>query len=371
MCRPLKLIFGGFIIMLCSKNYRSNTFRYKFIPIYILAYLIVCLFYQSHMMYLSAQEGKDWLGTPSEWNGRVVIWNLNSEKFAIEQLFTMEIHEQQSEKYSLSFVHSGYTEDDPDGKSGLLTVSLAMRNKPLTEDEREQLKKQGFILSDKLKITPPNVWYINVNLPESPDEELRIRKVLNLPREISSVGSIQPFQISWKNIEGDKLYKWLTDENSGLRFVLTSEAVANLMIGRKTTIDFNKLSQWWDKFVGNLSFLLFKGDAGIIITSIISYGCVVYDDNSGKKLDIKDAIQEAKIISERLEAIAKLGEEGKKSISRDALFGMNWSVESSYAFNAPVKLHAQVLPGIILDKNPNLVKDLSDDGIGLGAINGH
>jgi hypothetical protein len=314
----------------------------------------------------------DWIKPVPEWDGRVLAWDFEGSNYALEQPFSLRVRtDSLSGKYALTFVHSGYTELDPDGRAALLTIDVDTYNRPLISNEKIQLETQGFKFSDEVKLIAPSNWYLNIELPADPTEEKRMQKAANLPRKIGTNPGTNPLQIKWVNIDGKILYEWLTDKAIGLRVTLIADTKGVAQIFRKTNISIDKLKVWWDRIAGSANTITWGGDTKALVESIISSGCLVYDNNPKQSVSLVDALQELSILSVRIDAVAPLSTDGNRSISYKDLFALDWSVTITQNIDTPVRLHAEIYPGSILQKNPELVRDLSGTGKGLEALLGH
>lgn len=307
--------------------------------------------------------------SPRSWNGRVILWDLGGKKYAIEQQFSLRIRIAATNKLALGFFHNGYTSEDPAGKAALMIVTLEMFKSPLSIEERAQIQHQGALFDEAFQLYQSSTWDINVELPADTNEENRIRMAANLPLKITP-GANLPLQIRWDGVEGKTLFQWLTDPDSGLRIVLTSEASVEGNIKRKIAASQDKLNTWWKRIAGDASSIAWRGDAKPLVANVISNECMLYMNEPTRTLELIDSFHEAQILAERLVGISDAAVPGWKQLKRKALLEMDWSVESQFQLNTFVKIRMEIQPGLFLLENPDLVEDQSGLGIGLKAIIG-
>jgi hypothetical protein len=176
-----------------------------------------------------AQTTVRWIHPVADWNGRVYEWDVQGSKMLLAQPVSEEIATTAragggAPKLQLGFRHSGYTGSDEDGRNALLTLSVVDRSLQVSPRDLDALVAQGYTLNKSFALNTSSDWSLDVQLAGDVVEEQRIRTLLHLPLRVTLGATIVPFSIRWANIDGDKLYSWLTDANKGLKFVLTNGA---------------------------------------------------------------------------------------------------------------------------------------------------
>jgi hypothetical protein len=111
----------------------------------------------------------------------------------------------------VGLVHSGYSGGDPDGKTVVLTLSLAAKLVEVPEDGPPLPTVEGDLESQ-------DDWLLDLAIPSAPDEAERLRASAKLPRPVGELSTTQLVSLRWTNVDGKTLYLWLTDKETGLRF---------------------------------------------------------------------------------------------------------------------------------------------------------
>jgi hypothetical protein len=307
----------------------------------------------------------DWLTPVSDFQGRVLEWDTDRSRIAIEQPLALRFHSD-SQGLSVTLVHSGYTQEDPDGKFAILSVSSESFNNPLVQSEKTALAQQGFVFQTGISLDSANHLSVDVELPDNAIEESRIRGAVGLPVPVSA-GATFPLQVRWTGVDGATLYNWLTDPQKGLSIVLRASTSARTDQRRKLTLVAAKLAQWWGSFGDGNTQIRWIGDAGPALRSIVDFGCVEEASHSGIALSAADIVRDWPAMLAALNgALTQSG--GYSVLSRERLLNSTWTFDSSFQLVVPAQVKLTLSPGQILLNHPELVSDLSGSGQGLGAL---
>src|SRR3954466_5417800 len=75
--------------------------------------------------------------------GRAVSWRTADSSLGTEQPERLGVTADAQGRLQLGFKHSGYTGEDPDGRSALLTITVKVDATPLSAAERQAIEASG------------------------------------------------------------------------------------------------------------------------------------------------------------------------------------------------------------------------------------
>lgn len=137
----------------------------------------------------------------------------------------------------IGLTHMGYTGTEARGRSATLLLSIDLRSIPVIDG------------SDKLTVSDPREYTLDVELPADRTEERRLRKEASLPMK-AMAGSINVIQLRWDNVPGRLLFNWLSKPD-GLRITAQAKVHVELMIEDQRNLDVRLFDAWWALHFGS------------------------------------------------------------------------------------------------------------------------
>lgn len=307
--------------------------------------------------------------------GRLIVWRVGDVQYGAVQPATASVAKVPgSERLVLGLIHSGYSGEDPDGKNAILTFTVLLKQKPITDDDKAIFLKRGVKPKEDLLVRNPKFTQIDILLRADLIEEKRIRAELKLPRTIGDEGGNQPFSIRWKGVVGETLYKWLTDPVDGLKVVYkgsngaTDDVVLGWPLFRSYAIDADRLSAWWKKNARDKDAYSWRGGTGPLVQNLIDAGVVLL---GGKELRTEDAGPEFKLLSEKISQIATPSPRNILTVKKDKFLALAGDGKlQAFSIDARVEVLPAYIPGREFLSRPEYVKDLTGDSKGLDALRG-
>jgi hypothetical protein len=311
----------------------------------------------------------EWIKPLPNWDGRVLVWQIGDQKYALQQPVGIQISSDEHAIPRLGLVHSGYTAQDPDGKTALLNVTVETVKKPLQSTEIDSLRASGMTMDGPVQLQY-GPWILDVSLGDDKSEERRIRDRIGFPRQITPGLSSIPIQVRWENISGDQLYRWLTDSKVGFKVILRSNANGIFTIRRRLILVRDRTVAWFKSMSPESDEIEWLGDATPILQSMIGYGCLEDAERPGSSLHLTDVVAEFSQLKQQLDQhVIKNGD--YSSLKRSVLEQQDLVMEYELQVKVPVIIERSVWSGHALAAHPELVKDLSDDGKGIEALKKH
>ena len=297
------------------------------------------------------------------------MWHHGGEQSGLEQPVILDVARRLgSSALSVGLTHSGYTAEDPDGRSALLNITVQPVRLPLTSAETNILASQNILLKGSCRLALPTTWKLDVSLGVAGDEEQRIRRNLNLPNVLTQIGGALPLQIKWKDVPGPMLYEWLTNSTNGLKFTIKGQARVELDVIIRVTLDHEALTNWWVRHAGESSTISWIGGNEFIAISLIEEKCLLYDSKQPSVHTFDDPLL-VELTSE-IAKLVKMSPDGLMSLAKTDILSWQWSSSRRTTISAVFPVSADIAPGALLLQNPDLVKDLSGNGKGLDGILG-
>ncbi len=310
-----------------------------------------------------ADSSQDWIVLEAD--GRAIVWSIGQEKVGFEQPDHISISNRQGGDIEFGFAHSGYTEQDPDGKNAILTITIRRVDLPLTKNELQSLEKKGVSFDHNGEIFDLQEFELDVSLPSDIMEEDRIRKALHLPKTFEVVGQDLPIQIRWKDVPGERLHSWLVGPN-GLSINLRGAKQLVKPIGWVWEVDKLAIKAWWDKHVPTGDTLTWSGGGLAFAASMFDSGAIKLKNVDPLNTELTQAylFELSKLVEEASQPIGV----GLLQINSEKFFEIPWEMEGSTKGTSSLASISSISPGLTAKKRPDLVKDLSGDGDGIDAL---
>lgn len=267
--------------------------------------------------------------------------------------------------FQLSFVHSGYTEEDVDGKSALLNAVLEVGEPHLSDSEISKLLQRGILDGNQQLhvIGPITDGILDVRLPADVMEEARIRKTLSLPKPLKS-GAKFPIQVKWDNVNGSTLYDWLTTDK-GLKFVYFYKINVSGELYVDDKIPEKDRQNWWSKINGSTEVMKLAEGVSPVALDITKF--YLSKNIEKNHLLTADAARIYELLRKFITSNTRASTNGELEISKDDFLSTNWK-NSSIQLSINSRPGSNLSPGQAFLIHPNLVKDLSGNGVGLDAL---
>lgn len=325
--------------------------------------------------------GVAWIATndlraaaPADPHADIPIWSVGeSGGLAANRKLTLRIAEQAGHVLQLGFVHSGYTEEEPAGRTALLTISIVPAMTGLDSADRDALQSSGVVVSDSLTFIDNGSPELDVECEAQAACGDDIRAAWHLPMALPSTGATTPFQYRWRNADGPTLFQLLTDA-AGLRLVVRARGTLQARMHIQTRFAPVAFDRWWRTIAGASTTLSWRGDAPWLILSSVSSQVVdVFADGwmPARPLTLSDDLSDfVRTLAPRIDAVSTRARHGRRTVTHEALRNLDWSSRRDVTLSTPWELESEVSPGAVLLSHAELVKDLSGGGKGLGALRG-
>ena len=309
----------------------------------------------------------NWISSENGTSNRVVLVNIGKIKTAIPFPYVLRLVTKASPgSAATGLVHSGYTDDDPDGKSVLLNCAVQVAPAEIFTAEREELLKAGYSISKGAEIRIEG-YKLEISLKRDKSEESRLKQTIALPQITVPGSGVIPIQIMWKGYEGKKIYDYLTAADGQLKILLSANACVVISFNRNIKASKNELINWWQRRFGSASAIQWLGDSSILVMELANEGIFSIGDRTAS---VQDLIGEVNGLGKKIDGVTKLSESGMRTITKSELMAIPFDSQSTQEITIPFVWNSSVSPGEALILNPGLVKDLTSGSVGLDAIKG-
>jgi hypothetical protein len=275
------------------------------------------------------------------------------------------IVQHQGGSLELGFVHSGYTADDPDGRTATLTVTVSAPLTSLSLSDVAALAQKGIVVTDAVRLQLQS-RELDLEVRDDPVEEKRLRVAAGLPKPLTSPSSSVPIQLRWTNRDGKSLYRLMTADG-GLRFVVRDRFL--IRASNQVTVSLRPavVSQMLDD-AGSPPQFGWSGGRTALAMAIADRGGFEFVGPLGGAATPYPAYELFEGFLNSLGAFL-CADDGICSIEGATLRSVRWStVLPGGELQLPGSGVSAVSPGSVLDTHPEYVKDLSGTGVGLKAL---
>lgn len=267
----------------------------------------------------------------------------------------------------IGFVHSGYTASDPDGKSAMLTVTLQFSKGMISSKEKDVLTQEGALsFAPRYSALPAEEITVDVSLPDDQAEESRVRAQLGFPKKIPSSNATLPIQILWKEVSGKTLYKWLTAA-IGLSFKVHYNSTVSGDLNLTPLLSPETLQAWWTMRNGASEVMRSQEGPIPVALDILSSNSMLSGAASLLLLTNQDALLLSRVV-QVINSVSTVQPDHAIVLTRSTFLAANWSQSGDSSIRLPMSPSTFDQPTALLVAHPELVKDLSGSGVGVGAL---
>lgn len=295
--------------------------------------------------------------------GRAVSWRTADASLGAEQPERLGVAADGQGRLQLGFKHSGYTGEDPDGRSALLTITVGVDAAPLSATERQAMEARGIRFDGSVAFSGA-APVLDVSCERCKDVAKQIRQSAGLPRSIQAPGG-SPIQARFDDVPGQTLYDLLTAPD-GLKFELSVPGKVNRRVELKTSLNPSAFAAWWERYSKD-GVLEWSDDVDPLIASLIDEGALTACLSSGQPCGAPSA---AYVEHARGLAPAALPPGEAATLQREDLLKVDWGWTETVNYGANTRVKLSISPGLLLKAHPELVKDLTNDMAGLDALKG-
>jgi len=300
-----------------------------------------------------------------EFEGRALVYRFSGKSFAIASPYSAAVAGSPSGQYQIGFNHSGYS-DMSSPRTASLFVAIDVKQMSLTPDELKKLASENVVYLSDIR---PDVreFTLDLELPSDKQEEARLRNEAGLPTKFRA-GSLQIVNLTWSNVSGKLLYKWLTDPD-GLKFVVKGSGSVSLRGHSSVVVNNPAIDAWWSANVGSTDDrLIWSEGAGILAAELAGTGALRAIVDEGPFAGSASLLEATKSLTSAIEIRSVPVKSGKRAIGLLDITNIAKVYEENVTVTSDVAIGSSAFPGKILSSRPEYVIDQSSGLSGLDVL---